>query len=75
MSRRSLGSDRESSERFAAADLPVRDCVELAAGLASYAQRHGLAHVEVSGPPALGDLIEEFGLDQVRFVDAHQGPA
>ncbi|WP_405842639.1 hypothetical protein OG528_30095 [Streptomyces platensis] len=47
----------------------------MAAGLASYARKHGLARVEVSGPPAIGDLIEEFGFDEVRFVDAHQKPA
>ncbi|MFJ2195346.1 hypothetical protein [Streptomyces violaceusniger] len=65
----------ELPTRFAAADLPVRDCVELAAGLASYAQTHGLAQVEVSGPPAMRDLIEEFGFDEVRFVDVYQQPA
>ncbi|MCC3766084.1 glycosyltransferase family 9 protein [Streptomyces sp. UNOC14_S4] len=75
MIRSSLSGGEELPTRFAAADLPVRDCVELAAGLASYARRHGIARVEVSGPPAIGDLIEEFGFDEVRFVDAHQGPA
>lgn len=75
MTRRTLSSEHEPPARFAAADLPVRDCVELAAGLASYAQRHGLAHVEVSGPPALGDLIEEFDLEHVQYVEIHQGPA
>lgn len=75
MIRPSLSDRKELPTRFAAADLSVRDCVELAAGLASYARTHGLARVEVSGPPAIGDLIEEFGFDEVRFVDAHQKPA
>ncbi|WP_183091280.1 glycosyltransferase family 9 protein [Streptomyces radicis] len=61
--------------RFAAADLSVRDCVELTAGLASYARSNGLSRVEVSGPPAISELIEEFGWDEVCFVDAHQKPA
>lgn len=75
MIRPSLSGREELPTRFAAADLPVRDCVELAAGLASYARIHGLSRVEVSGPPAIGDLIEEFGLDEVRFVEAHAEPA
>ncbi|KNE83820.1 glycosyltransferase family 9 protein [Streptomyces xinghaiensis] len=75
MNRPSTSGREELPTRFAAADLPVRDCVELAAGLASYARRHGLAQVEVSGPSAIGELIEEFGLDEVRFVDAHRKPA
>ncbi|MGW1374740.1 glycosyltransferase family 9 protein [Streptomyces sp. NPDC002446] len=75
MNRPSLSGREELPTRFAAADLPVRDCVELAAGLASYARKHGLARVEVSGPSAMGDLIEEFGFDEVRFVDAHHKPA
>lgn len=75
MSRESISGGEELPTRFAAADLPVRDCVELTAGLASYARIHGLTQVEVSGPPAIRDLIEEFGFDEVRFVDAHQRPA
>ncbi|MET8679967.1 glycosyltransferase family 9 protein [Streptomyces sp. NPDC004647] len=75
MNRPSISGREELPTRFAAADLPVRDCVELTAGLASYARIHGLAQVEVSGPPAIGELIEEFGFDEVRFVDAHQKPA
>ncbi|NJQ13593.1 glycosyltransferase family 9 protein [Streptomyces bohaiensis] len=75
MTRRPQKSAPERPARFAAPDLAVRDCVELAVGLASYARRHGLARVEVSGPPVLGELIEEFGLDQVHFVDTHQQPA
>ncbi|WP_107499078.1 hypothetical protein [Streptomyces sp. SM12] len=75
MTRRPRNSAPEPPAHFAAADLPVRDCVELAAGLASYARRYGLAHVEVSGPPELGELIEEFGLDEVHFVDSHRRPA
>lgn len=75
MTRSSIGGRAELPTRFAAVDLPVRDCVELTAGLASYARMHGLARVEVSGPPAIGELIEEFGWDEVRFVDAHQKDA
>lgn len=65
----------ELPTRFAAADLPVRDCVELTAGLAFYAQLHRLDHVEVSGPSEIGDLIEEFGFDKVRYVGAHRRPS
>ncbi|CAM5729647.1 hypothetical protein SANTM175S_01847 [Streptomyces antimycoticus] len=67
MKRPALCGREELPTRFAAADLPVRDCVELAAGLASYARTHGLARVEVSGPSAMRDLIEEFGFGEVRF--------
>lgn len=65
----------ELPARFAVADIPVRDCVELAAGLASYARKHGLERVEVSGPPAISELIEEFGFHEVHFVDGHAEPA
>ncbi|MEV6314280.1 glycosyltransferase family 9 protein [Streptomyces sp. NPDC051776] len=75
MNRQSIRGPAELPTRFAAPDLPVRDCVELTAGLASYARRHGLAQVEVTGAPAIGELIEEFGFDEVRFVDAHRDPA
>ncbi|UYB40936.1 hypothetical protein SLV14_003614 [Streptomyces sp. Je 1-4] len=71
----SINGREELPTHFAAADLPIRDCVELTAGLASYARRHGLTQVEVSGPPAIGELIEEFGFDEVRFVEAHGKPA
>lgn len=67
----SLSDEEGSPNRFAAPELSVRDCVELTAGLAVYARTHGLAQVEVSGPPAIGELIKEFSLDEVRFVDAH----
>ena len=70
-----MSGPEEVPTRFSAADLPVRDCVELTAGLASYARKHGLSRVEVSGPAAMGALIEEFGFGEVRFVDAHQKPA
>lgn len=75
MNRPSLDDQANLPTRFVAAELPVRDCVELVAGLASYARTHDLVSVDVSGPPAIGDLIEEFGLDKVRFVEAHQEPA
>lgn len=76
MTRPAIRVRDELPVRFAAAeDLSVRDCVELAAALAAYARRHGLARVEVSGPPAIGDLIHEFGFEGVRFVDVHDEPA
>ncbi|MGI5259319.1 hypothetical protein [Streptomyces angustmyceticus] len=75
MNRPSINVGEGLPTHFAAADLPTRDCVELTAGLASYARMHGIPRVEVSGPPAISDLIEEFGFDEVRFVDAHQKPA
>lgn len=66
---------KELPTRFTVPELPVRDCVELAAGLASYARRHGIAQVEVAGPVTIGELIKEFGFDEVRYVDAHRQPA
>lgn len=75
MNRTSINGREELPTHFAAADIPTRDCVELTAGLASYARTHGIPQVEVSGPPTIGELIEEFGFDEVRFVDAHQKPA
>ncbi|MGY4954789.1 hypothetical protein [Streptomyces nigrescens] len=75
MNRPTINGRDELPTHFAAADLSTRDCVELTAGLASYARMHGIPQVEVSGPPAIGELIEEFGFDEVRFVGAHQKPA
>lgn len=75
MNRPSINGREELPTHFAAADLPTRDCVELTAGLASYARMHGIPQVEVSGPTAISELIEEFGFDEVRFVDAHHKPA
>lgn len=63
---------RQLPRSFTLPELPARDCVELIAGLASYARRHGIAQVEVTGPSTIGELIEEFGFDEVRHVDAHQ---
>ncbi|MFI7094882.1 hypothetical protein [Streptomyces lydicus] len=75
MNRPSINGREELPTHFAAADLPIRDCVELTAGLASYARIHGLGQVEVSGSPAIGELIDEFGFDEVCYVDVHKKPA
>ena len=75
MSRPSIRGREELPTRFSVADLSVRDCVELVAGLASYARKTGLTHVEVTGPSMIGDLIDEFGFDEVHFVEAHEESA
>ncbi|WP_020502355.1 glycosyltransferase family 9 protein [Sciscionella marina] len=74
MNKDSRNGRAELPVRFTVPNLSVRDCVELAAGLATYAQIHGIPQIEVSGPPVIGELAQEFGFNELRFVDDHQQP-